>query len=161
MDCSAQGFPIHHQLSEIAQTHVHRLGDAIQPPHPLSTLSVFNLTQHQGIFFLPWPLHPQDYVTIMPFFWNLFSHSFFPHHSLFSLSSSNSPIRYVIPFVVVPHFLTMLSFYLLFASYFLMFLIRYPQVQRVFLSCVQSADNPFIDIVFFSVMLLCISSIYF
>ena len=52
MDCSAQGFPIHHQLSEITQTHVHRLGDAIQPPHPLSTLSVFNLTQHQGIFFL-------------------------------------------------------------------------------------------------------------
>ena len=38
--------------SEITQTHVHRLGDAIQPPHPLSTLSVFNLTQHQGIFFL-------------------------------------------------------------------------------------------------------------
>ena len=39
-------------------------------------------------FFLPWPLHSQDYVTIMPFFWNLFSRSFFPHHSLFSLSSS-------------------------------------------------------------------------
>ena len=51
MDCSVQGFPIHHQLSEIAQTYVHRLGDAIQPPHPLSTLSVFHLSQHQGIFF--------------------------------------------------------------------------------------------------------------
>ena len=51
MDCNVQGFPIHHQLSEITQTHVHCLGDAIQPPHPLSTLSVFNLTQHQGIFF--------------------------------------------------------------------------------------------------------------
>lgn len=51
----------------------------------------------------------------------------------------------------------MLSFYLLFASYFLMFLIRYPQVQRVFLSCVQSADNPFIDIVFF----FCYVALYF
>lgn len=71
----------------------------------------------------------------------------------FLSSSSNSLIRYVIPFIVVPQFLTMLSFYLLFASHFLIFLIGYPQVQRVFLSCVQSADNPFIDIVFF--FLLC------
>lgn len=74
----------------------------------------------------------------------------------FLSSSSNSLIRYVIPFVVVPQFLTMLSFYLLFASHFLIFLIGYPQVQREFLSCVQSADNPFIDI-FFS----CYVALYF
>ena len=35
MDCSMPGFPVHHQLLEPAQTHVHPVGDAIQPPHPL------------------------------------------------------------------------------------------------------------------------------
>ena len=38
MDCSTPGFPVHHQLSELTQTHVHWVGDAIQPSHPLSTL---------------------------------------------------------------------------------------------------------------------------
>ena len=42
MDCSTPGFPHHHQLPEFAQTHVHWVGDAIQPSHPLSSLS-FNL----------------------------------------------------------------------------------------------------------------------
>ena len=37
MDCSTPGFPVHHQLLEFAQTHVHRVGDAIQPSHPLSS----------------------------------------------------------------------------------------------------------------------------
>ena len=37
MDYSTQGFPVHHQLLEVAQTHVHRVGDAIQPSHPLSS----------------------------------------------------------------------------------------------------------------------------
>ena len=37
MDCSAPGFPVHHQLWELAQTHVHRAGDVIQPSHPLSS----------------------------------------------------------------------------------------------------------------------------
>ena len=51
MDCSMPGFPVHHQLPDIAQTHVHRVGDAIQPSHPLSSPSpVFNLSQHQGLF---------------------------------------------------------------------------------------------------------------
>ena len=36
MDCSTPGFPVHHQLPELAQTHVHRVGDAIQPSYPLS-----------------------------------------------------------------------------------------------------------------------------
>ena len=46
------GFPIHHQLPELAQTHVHRVGDAIQPSHPLSAPSppAFNLSQHPGLF---------------------------------------------------------------------------------------------------------------
>ena len=52
MDCSTPGLPVHHQLPELAQTHVHRVGDAIQPSHPLSSPSppAFNLSQHQGIF---------------------------------------------------------------------------------------------------------------
>ena len=52
MDCSMPGFPVHHQLPEHAQTHVHQVGDAIQPSHPLSSPSppAFNLCQHQGLF---------------------------------------------------------------------------------------------------------------
>ena len=52
MDCSMPGFPVHHQLLELAQTHVHRVGDAIQPSHPLSSPSppALNLSQHQGLF---------------------------------------------------------------------------------------------------------------
>ena len=52
MDCSTPGFLVHHQLLEFAQTHDHRVSDAIQPSHPLSSPSppVFNLSQHQGLF---------------------------------------------------------------------------------------------------------------
>ena len=52
MDCSMPGFPVLHHLQEFAQTHVHWVGDAIQPSHPLSSLSLpaFNLSQHQGHF---------------------------------------------------------------------------------------------------------------
>ena len=39
MDCSTSGFPVHHQLPEFTQTHVHRVGDAIQPSQPLSSPS--------------------------------------------------------------------------------------------------------------------------
>ena len=51
MDCSTPSFPVHHQLPELVQTHVHQVGDAIQPSHPLSTPSppAFNLSQHQGL----------------------------------------------------------------------------------------------------------------
>ena len=51
-DCSTPGFPVHYQLPELAQTHVHWVGDAIQPSHPLSSPSppAFNLSQHQGLF---------------------------------------------------------------------------------------------------------------
>ena len=52
VDCSTPGFPVHHQLPELAQTHVHQVGNAIQPSHPLSCpyLPAFNLSQHQGLF---------------------------------------------------------------------------------------------------------------
>ena len=52
MDCSMPGFPVYHQLLELTQTYVHRVGDAIQPSHPLLSSSppAFNLSQHQGLF---------------------------------------------------------------------------------------------------------------
>ena len=52
MDCSMPGFPVHHQLQELAQTHVHRVSDAIQPSHPLLSPSppAFNPSQHQSLF---------------------------------------------------------------------------------------------------------------
>ena len=52
MDCSMPGFPILHHLLELAQIHVHWVGDAIQPSRPLSSPSppAFNLSQHQGLF---------------------------------------------------------------------------------------------------------------
>ena len=51
MDCSTPGLPVHHQLPEFTQTHVHRVGDAIQTSHPLSSLSlpVLSLSQHQSL----------------------------------------------------------------------------------------------------------------
>ena len=44
--------PVHHQLLELTQTHVHQVSDAIQPSHPLSSASppAFNIFQHQGLF---------------------------------------------------------------------------------------------------------------
>ena len=52
IDYSTPGPPVHHQLLDITQTHVHWVGDAIQPSHPLSSPSppTFNLSQHQGLF---------------------------------------------------------------------------------------------------------------
>ena len=51
-DCSTLGFPVHHQLPQLAQTHVHWDSDSIQPSPPLSSSSppAFNLSQHQGLF---------------------------------------------------------------------------------------------------------------
>ena len=52
LDCSTPGFPVLHQLPDLTQTHIHRVGDAIQPSHPLSSPSppAFNIFQHQGLF---------------------------------------------------------------------------------------------------------------
>ena len=51
MDCSMPGFPVHHPLLELTETHVHWVGDAIQPSHSLSSPSppTFNLSYHQGL----------------------------------------------------------------------------------------------------------------
>ena len=52
MDCSTPGLPVHHHLPEFTQTHVHRVSDAIQPSHPLSSPSppAPNFSQHQSLF---------------------------------------------------------------------------------------------------------------
>ena len=52
MNCSTPGLPVHHQLLEFTQTHVHWVRDAIKPSHPLSSPShpAFNLSRHQGLF---------------------------------------------------------------------------------------------------------------
>ena len=52
MDCSTPGLPVYHQPLEFTQTHVHWVGDAIQPSHPLSSPfpPAFNLSQHQDLF---------------------------------------------------------------------------------------------------------------
>ena len=61
MDCSIPDFPVHHQLPELTQTHVHRVGDAIQPSHPLLSPSppAISLSQHQGliesVLHIRWP----------------------------------------------------------------------------------------------------------
>ena len=64
MDCSTPGLPVHHQLPELTQTHVHRVGDFIQPSHPLSSPSPpsFSLSQHQetmlskeSVLHIRWP----------------------------------------------------------------------------------------------------------
>ena len=52
MNRSMPGLPVHHQLPKSTQTHVHRVSDAIQPSHPLSSPSppASNPSQHQGLF---------------------------------------------------------------------------------------------------------------
>ena len=49
MVSSKPGFPVHHQVPEPAQTHVHRVSDAMQPSHPLLSPLIFDLSQHQGL----------------------------------------------------------------------------------------------------------------
>ena len=73
MDCSRPGLPVHHQLLEFTQAHVHWISDAIQPSHPLSFLSAptFNLSQHQGfsnesVLRIRWPKYWSFSFSISP-----------------------------------------------------------------------------------------------
>ena len=81
MDCITPGFPVLHHLSELAQTHVHRVGDAIQPSHPLSSPSppAFNLStnrvfSNESVLRIRWPeywsfsiSHSNDYSGLISF----------------------------------------------------------------------------------------------
>ena len=83
INCSMPGFPVLHYLPEFAQTHVHWVGDAIQPSQPLSSPSppAFNLSQHQGLFQRVSSLHQVakvlesqqqsfQWIFMVDFFWN-------------------------------------------------------------------------------------------
>ena len=74
MNCSTPGFPVFHHLSELAQTHVQWVGDAIQPSHPLSSPSppAFNLSQHgvlsnESVPRIRWPKYWSFSFSISPF----------------------------------------------------------------------------------------------
>ena len=73
MDCSMPGLPVHQQLLEFTQTHLHWVGDDIQPSHPLlsPSLPAFNLSQHQGFsnksaLQIRWPKHWSFSFNISP-----------------------------------------------------------------------------------------------
>ena len=113
---STPGLPVHHQLPEPAQTHVHWVGDTIQPSHPLSSpsLPTFNLSQHQGLFqsqLLAWggqiigvsasasvlPMNTQDWSPLGWTGWislqskglsRVFSNSIVQRHQFFSIHLS-------------------------------------------------------------------------
>ena len=67
MNCSTPGLPVHHQLPEFTQIHVHWVSDAIQPSHPLLSPSppAFNLSQHQGL--LKWVRSSHQVAKILEF----------------------------------------------------------------------------------------------
>ena len=67
MDRSTPGLPVHHQLPESTQTHVHRVDDAIQPSHPLSSSPppALNFSQHQGLF--QWVSSPHQVAKVLEF----------------------------------------------------------------------------------------------
>ena len=73
MDCSTPGLPVHHQLPELAQTHVHRVGDAIQSSHlchPLLLLpSIFpsiRVFSHESVLCIRWPKYWSFSFSIIP-----------------------------------------------------------------------------------------------
>ena len=66
MNCSTPGLPVHHQLPEFTQTHVHQVGDAIQPSHPLlSTSPAPNPSQHQSL--CQWVNSSQEVARLLEF----------------------------------------------------------------------------------------------
>ena len=83
MGCSTPSLPGQHQLSESTQTHAHRVGDAIQPPHPLSSPSppALNLSQCQGLF--QWVNSSHQVAKVLEF--QLQHQSFHEHPGLISL----------------------------------------------------------------------------
>ena len=82
MDHSTPGLPVHHQLLEFTQTHVHWVGDAIQPSHPLSYPSppAFDLSQHQHLF--QWVNSSHQVAKVLEF--QLQHQSFHEHPGLIS-----------------------------------------------------------------------------
>ena len=74
MDCNTTGFPVFHQLLELTQTHVHRVSDAIQPSHPLSSPSLLpsvfsslRIFSSESILLIRWPKYWSFSFSISPF----------------------------------------------------------------------------------------------
>ena len=71
-DCSTPGYPVHHQLSELAHTHAHRVGDAIQPSHPLSSpsppaiLPSIRVFSNESVLHIRWPKYRSFSFSITP-----------------------------------------------------------------------------------------------
>ena len=96
------GFPVHHQLPELAQTHVHSIGDAIQPSHPLSSPSIFpsiRVFSNESVLRIRWPkywsfsfsIHPSnEYLGLISFqiVWTFPKCLFILEHLHLSLSSN-------------------------------------------------------------------------
>ena len=109
MDCSTAGFPIPHHLPKFGQVHVHWIGDAIQPSHPLLPSSpVFYLSQHQGLFpkELATSLHSIFSCSLAPLYWQLFKNicqhlQSSPHFPPFSLGPTLALHSTRIPLVKV------------------------------------------------------------
>ena len=78
MNCSMPGLPVHHQLPESTQTHVHWVGDAIRPSHPLSSPSppALNLSQHQNLF--KWVSSSHQMAKVLEFHLQYQSHQWTP-----------------------------------------------------------------------------------
>ena len=69
MDCSTPGLLVHHQLLELTQTHVHWVGDAIQPSHPLSSASIFpsiRVFSNELFLYIRWPKYWSFSFSISP-----------------------------------------------------------------------------------------------
>ena len=73
MDCSTPGFPVHHQLPELAETHVHQVGDAIQPSHPLPSpsppalnLPSIRVFSNESALHIRWPKYRSFSFSISP-----------------------------------------------------------------------------------------------
>ena len=106
MNRSTPGLPVHHQLPESTQTHAHRVGDAIQPSHPLSSPSppAPNPSQHQGLF--QWVNSSHEVAKVL---------EFQLQHQSFQWTSRTDLLCYFIPcFSVV--FIVILCSFLLFVS---------------------------------------------
>ena len=71
MDCTKPGLPVHHRLLEFTQTHVHWVGNAIQPPHPLSSPSrsifpSFRVFSNESVLHIRWPKYGSFSFSISP-----------------------------------------------------------------------------------------------
>ena len=159
MDCSTPGFPVHHQLPKLAQTHVQWVGDAIQPSHPLSfpSLPAFNLSQHQCLFqwvlHIRWPKYwsfsfsispSNEYSGLISFRIDLLDllavqgtlKSLLQHHS-FSLLLSYSTSQYYLPTSIPPF-----SFFPWLQSFQVFFLLQLlPGSSSKFWSCCSVAKS--------------------